>query len=411
MVLENASAEDRSSTQQDDSPNSPKPQMGRNVNVPDLRYLVFRPELAVHPNIISRTLNPAANWLWRVQIADQAVQRADGVWAIEGRPITQQEFEAFTTADSQKLYYNDLGRPFGMGFTSAWMYYRRRSRLPEGVSMRDYFISMRQLPKQELWRQLFSTGFKFLFGATAWSIAFGLFGSYKFLQTLMSDPRLANIAFQEDNGDDTSNRAEKSEYIKRRKVQLALLQGRDPSRHAHSKGRIIEALASGSATSLGSNDVPQGLEAGDLGAGGTEPQYSNEYAQYQDDSSPSQNREQASQPERSIPASRPAQQDSGSDFFGSDDDASPTAPEFRGTSINSSSSSTGSVWDRIRQQNKPQRPAAPSGYSDNSPAPYQDQYEAQKSRETQQLQAEFDRLVEAERNTGNDQPSQRGWGS
>lgn len=117
------------------------------------------------------------------------------------------------------------------------------------------------------------------------------------------------------------------------------------------------------------------------------------------------------------PRARPvAEQSQGASFF-DDDDASPTAPEYRHAEGRSQG---GSAWDRIRQHTmsgsssqsgqSPQAkqeqggwnswqgassPGSGSGYSSSNP-------DWGRQREREQSQAEFDRLVESERNAGTD---------
>lgn len=114
------------------------------------------------------------------------------------------------------------------------------------------------------------------------------------------------------------------------------------------------------------------------------------------------------------------EQSSGLDFI--DDDASPTAPEYRDTNIDGSS--TGSAWDRIRRQNAvrpspapqqsamPQSSQNPSNSAQNNQTTQGDLNGSDQWSEKDQAQAEFDRMVDSERNAGNEKSSwSRGWGS
>lgn len=125
-------------------------------------------------------------------------------------------------------------------------------------------------------------------------------------------------------------------------------------------------------------------------------------------------------------ATRSSQSDPTSDFFGStsddDDDASPTAPEYRNT--NMAGMSTGSAWDRIRQQNSAQSSRSPPrqapmqwGQSqeqsprptDDLPSNEQERYSYDRRREKDQAQAEFDNMMEAERNASSEAHPSRSW--
>ncbi|KAJ6144716.1 hypothetical protein N7470_008611 [Penicillium chermesinum] len=284
MVLDNALAEEGVSPQA----GGPLPSsQGEKANaggytMPDLSHLVFRPEFAVTRNIVSRGLNPFSGIVWKHAVARQVLSRADAVWAIEGRPITQDEFDAFTAADTTKLYWTDLGKPVGFGVTTAWLYYRRRAKLPPGITMTDHFRALWGLPRPDLMRQLFTTGFKLFFGVTASTIGFGMLGSYFFLNHMLTDPRLRDIAYQE-----TDNRAARQEGIDTRKKILSAADRRYPFRHNNLRDRIIESLSSGSPVSLSKDD-------GGSTAGEVAPQGFNDYAQYQDISYGSDSEQQSS---------------------------------------------------------------------------------------------------------------------
>ncbi|KAL4898897.1 hypothetical protein BDW74DRAFT_120773 [Aspergillus multicolor] len=104
-----------------------------------------------------------------------------------------------------------------------------------------------------------------------------------------------------------------------------------------------------------------------------------------------------------------------SSFF--DDDASPIAPDHKDTNA----ASGGSAWERIRRQNAIQS-QNPSPYQSASPYPSQPRYEqaqptadsgSDANRERERAQAEFDRMLEAERRQQNDSDggssASRGW--
>ncbi|KAL3454868.1 hypothetical protein BJX65DRAFT_10053 [Aspergillus insuetus] len=103
----------------------------------------------------------------------------------------------------------------------------------------------------------------------------------------------------------------------------------------------------------------------------------------------------------------PAEQDKGTGFF-DDDDASPTAPEYRETPTGGQ----GSAWERLRSQAQSGIP--PNSGSASSGGSAWTQSEAsvaasESQRERERAQAEFNRLLDAERNQSNDSGSGRGW--
>jgi hypothetical protein len=100
----------------------------------------------------------------------------------------------------------------------------------------------------------------------------------------------------------------------------------------------------------------------------------------------------------------PAEQNKGTGFF-DDDDASPTAPEYRGIGRRENASAgQGSAWERIRNQAQGGIPSDSGSASSSGSAWNQSEASVAASdsqRERERAQAEFNRMLDAERNQRN----------
>jgi hypothetical protein len=104
----------------------------------------------------------------------------------------------------------------------------------------------------------------------------------------------------------------------------------------------------------------------------------------------------------------PAEQNKGTGFFDDDDDdddASPTAPEYRGiVRRENASAGQGSAWERIRNQAQSGIPSDSGSASSSGSAWNQSEASVAASdsqRERERAQAEFNRMLDAERNQRN----------
>lgn len=391
---------------------------------PLARYfpLKIKPDLVVQPDPLTLYFGFFGTWNWRRNVAQALTERVENTWVRINRNPTQDEMDAFTTHTSRGIYYRRMGMSLSGLLGTAYLVKITPS-LPRSTP--EQFKSwMRTMDGPVAMRAVFKAAFKIMFVTTTGVIVSSMVAAYTETKGALTDPRLEQ--FIEDM------RTQKPEEIRKRKMQAAA-----------ERVRRIRA---------GEKDISAGIKE-DLSWGGGYDQVANQDQYGYDNSastdSPSESdawgtsqSEQQNQPSGpntsqmygssnapqgmgNEPASPSA---SGSDFFfgRSDDDASPTAPEYRHT--NADGSPAGSAWDRLRRQTgrsgSQQPPARPprmqqwgrtqgapesSGYS---PAGDQDRYDTDRRREKVQAQAEFDKMMEAERNVSNDAPSRsRGWGS
>ncbi|KAJ0422908.1 hypothetical protein BJY00DRAFT_279071 [Aspergillus carlsbadensis] len=108
----------------------------------------------------------------------------------------------------------------------------------------------------------------------------------------------------------------------------------------------------------------------------------------------------------------PAEQNKGTGFFDDDDDASPTAPEYRGTARRDNATpGQGGAWERLRNQSQSGIPSGSGSASAGGSAWTQSEASVAASdsqRERERAQAEFNRLLDAERNQSSDSGGSRG---
>ncbi|KAJ5636342.1 uncharacterized protein N7484_009655 [Penicillium longicatenatum] len=360
---------------------------------PNFAGLKIKPELLVRPDLFTLYFGFFGNTNWQRTAKERIVERLEGTWVMTGRNPRQEELDAFTVHTTRGMYYGRAGIPVSTFIGAAWMYQRGAKYFPTGANAKERLLLMRHIfltQRQEFMSVVSRVAFRMFFIGTLGGIISGVASAYVNVGGLLSDPRLEQWR--------RDSKASKDEDIRKRKMQLA-------SDSYHRARRSVEDKVH-----VGSSDYDSGVpeaRVNDSSMSGFEPaQSQQQYGYGQSSGSPSTYESQPSQ-------------SSSSDFFGgSDDDASPTAPEYRNTNPDGSPMSS---WDRIRQQNASSRPQPPMrqspqawGQSQNQPesAPIdtQDRYDFDKSREREQAQAEFDRMMEAERNAS-DEPTRRGWGS
>lgn len=387
--------------------------------------LKIKPDLVVQPDRLTLYFGFFGTWNWRRNVAQALTSRVENTWVQINRSPTQDEMDAFTTHTSRGVYYRRMGMSLSGLLGTAYLVKTTPSMprfTPEQIK-----LWVRTMDGQVAMRAVFKAAFKVLFVTTTGVMVSSMVAAYTETKGALTDRRLEQ--FMEDM------RTQKPEDIRKRKIQAA-------AEHV----RRIRA---------GEKDISAGIKE-DLSWGGGYDQGTNQ-DQYDYDNSastdlPSESEswgtsqsEQQNQPSGPNASRMPqtygsssaaqgmdnepaSQSGSGSDFFfgSSNDDASPTAPEYRHT--NADGSPAGSAWDRLRRQTRgsgsQQPPARPprmqqwgqargapesSGYS---PAGDQDRYDTDRRREKEQAQADFDKMMEAERNVSNDGPSRtRGWGS
>lgn len=379
--------------------------------------LQVKPELVVKPDLFTLYFGFFGVNNWRRNIAQHLTDRIETQWLVTNRYPTQNELDVYTTATTRGLYYKTFGLPASAFLSTGW-YFRQLTKSdawPGFAPTPSEFLRLLKVTA-EVNRNAFlqnatRAAFKIAFFTTFGWMFSSFVGSYSDAQTVLLDPSMDD--FKHDLKTITQD-----EIRKRRQFAFLDRTRRRKAGEVDITGQIVEQLSGHGGYDRGQSNYDNS----------TSPT-----AQYEND--PSYNTPQYNQGSYSTGQAQPqvygtprgmanepaSQSDSGNDFFfgGSDDDASPTAPEYRNT--NPDGSSTGSAWDRIRRQNAvpSQPPARPqwgqpqnASGSDYAPANEQDRYNMEKRREKDQAHAEFNQIVEKEKNAYSDTSSQnRGWGS
>lgn len=392
----------------------------------------LRPELVMQPDALTLYLGFFGTRNWRDLLAEGIVSRVGGIWVAGGRSPTQDELDSITTSASRAVYTKRLSFPIFYTAGASWLYYQaRQSHLfpknPTPANLLSTLHNFRMADRAAFRSLLFRSSFQMLFLFSATHIVTSFAATWNETSFTLKDPRMKTFV------EDLRNLNQ--EDARRRKLAITNdLHRRSKDGSKPISDQIREELGIDSNHDQGD----QGHYAYDSvspSAVSTESDmtYSTGQSNDQDVSAPGSSSLPSSREQQMYgqygSAGRAASQSSGgdltSDFFGSNDndDASPTAPEYRNTNINDMPS--GSAWDRIRQQNSAQssRPAAPrqvpmqwgQAQAQNRSAPEnssfsseQSRYDYDRRREKEQAQANFDKMMEAERNAAGDGPSRGG---
>lgn len=399
----------------------PNPAMARNF------HLQVRPELVVKPDLFTMMFGFFGRRNWERSVAYTMMERVENSWLLTGRSLTQDELDAFTTYSTRTLYYRRMGVPISSFLGTAYLYYkvRKDAGLPPNASPASLFAILRnqaRVDKAGFRSMIAASAFKMLFITTTGAIVSGFTALYSETTNVIVDPRLRG--FVEDM------RGQKPEEVRQRKLKAASERARRMrGGEKDIEGYIVEELQHPGSHPEQSDQDSYAYESTPSGSDMTYSTPEND----QQTGSAGRERPVAEAPRRSwgyggqVASQQGAsgQSSADSDFFldGKDDDASPTAPEYRYT--NPDGSPAGSAWDRLRRQNAGQSSRAPPSQqprpqwgqqqdSPNSPsytpAGDRDQYDSDRSREKEQAQADFDRMMEAERNlSSSGSPQNRGW--
>lgn len=390
---------------------------GHNPAIAKYNKLHFRKESIVKPDLFTLYFGFFGTAAWTRRAASTVTERVENHYVLTARPPTQDEFDAIVEHGTRCLYQRRVGLPVSSFLGTALLYHQARKSpmFPRNPTPGALLSIVRHMwTDPGLRGNIGSAAFKMLFIVTLGHMASSAYAVSKDAMNMLTDPRLKG--FVEDM------RKAKPEDVRKRKIQAA--------------NERVRSIRSGE-QSLGTQMIgSRGGYAGGNGYQQEQPSYdapaqANSYSEYVDSNdsvgkpqsvsyeSPTQDsnggavwaRGRSTQPE----------QKSALDFI-DEDDASPTAAEYRNTNIDGSPA--GSAWDRIRRQNAGARPQPRQqpGMSQPPVNPYslsaefgqsdQEKYDSTQKTERDQAQAEFDRMIEAERNVGNEGSSRnRGWGS
>lgn len=412
MVLDDASPQANDTFSQHDGQNADSnPSLAQTYHI--------KPEAIVTPDLFTLYFGFAGQWNWQRNLVKAITARAENARVLVQRPATQEEMDAFVTHSSRSLYHGRIGAPLASGAAIVWMYNRARKtdyykmmvpgaeegRLPsprqlvEGVTRfaRADPTTFRSVAAASVFKMFFWT----LTGATLSSI----YAVYNDTIATMSDPRLANFV--------NEVKQQKPEEVRKRKVDAA------QDKYRQNQQRMMSPPQEPQQPSEMVPDQPSGASAE-----GHEQQngYSSLYGSSADNTTTSRSYDLPSKTEASSGGrfGGRKEQDSVSDFF---DDASPTAPEFQTPRNNTTTSLPvfqRGAWERIRQQSAKRGSAQGQEYYRGPPEGWNTQNQSsgysqdtEKQRDRGQARADFDRLLEAERNMSSDglgNEGNKGWG-
>ncbi|KAJ5194899.1 uncharacterized protein N7498_008337 [Penicillium cinerascens] len=312
--------------------------------------LKIKPELVVKPDLFTLYFGFFGANNWRRCIANSLTDRIEHQWIVTNRFPTQDEMDVYTTANSRGLYYKTMGLPASAFLSTAWVYRSLRKdpvwpeRMGTPAELMKHFQTHSMVNREYLVGLAVKSSFKMLFLTTTGYIISSFVGSWADAQTVITDPRMKPFT-------DDLRHISKEDMQKRRMHATV-----DRVRRERSGEKTISVKIREDLSNARGYDRPQSDYDSPASYGQSESDTS--YNTYQDDqnnsrgqSAPYTSRPQAYGTPRGMGNEPASQSNPGSDFFlsGSDDDASPTAPEYRNT--NPDGSSTGSAWDRVRHQN------------------------------------------------------------
>ncbi|KAJ5279229.1 hypothetical protein N7478_004601 [Penicillium angulare] len=406
MVLEGASPQAGSFSNESPSTGAPIRQA---TNHPQslLGGLRIKPEFIEHPDLFTLYFGFLGNRSWQKSVGRNIYDRLQGTWVLTGRTATQEELDSFCANSTHALYYGRIGLPVSLIAGGVWEY-RKAARQTADLTFAQRLTTMLSIARADpsaFWPQAARTGFRvFWIGSCGWMLS-TVGSTWTGMTDLLRDPKLAQWRHD--------TKGQKEEEVRKRKLEAAA----SMSMNVNGKREVVERLR---------RDL-----SGDSGFDETQTPEPEQYsydapaANQSTYDSPASGYQSQSSRYGSAPAQRSSSQgESSTDFFlgGQDDDASPTAAEYRNTNPNGSSMST---WDRIRAQNAPPRSQAPARQSstsgwgqaqaqsppaDDVPVGARDSYDVDRRLEKDQAQADFDRMMEQERNASGE-PTRRGWGS
>jgi hypothetical protein len=402
---------------------SPQTLPGHNPALAKYNKLQLRPDTVVKPGLFMLYFGFLGTANWKRKVAGMITTRVENHYVLTARSPSQEELDAIVEHGSRGLYHARVGLPIGTLMGGAWTYFNVRSSpaWPRNPTPMAILNSMRQATAQASLKQVaLQTTFRMIFATSFCSIVSSIYAAFVETKSTLADPRLER--FIKETG------KQNPEDIRKRKLQAASERLRITRTGEQDTGtQMKQAIGQ-----------PEGYVSGsyeqDPNDSYTSP---NSYSEYDNSQTPQSgsnpNPDQSRKPvsnggpvwARGRGTQPASEQKSALDFL-EEDDASPTAPEYRNTNIDGSSN--GSAWDRIRRQNTGGRSQPPQqhGVSQPSQNPYlnyseysrndsrndQERHESESRSEKDQAQADFDKMIDAERNVGSERSSwNRRWGS
>ncbi|KAE8152191.1 hypothetical protein BDV25DRAFT_75079 [Aspergillus avenaceus] len=351
----------------------------------DPGYPMIRRDLFATPDLLTLYLGFMGQATYEKKVMDNVLVRVANMHHVMRRMPTQDELDAITTHSSQATYTARLGSQLGFAAAMVQSRYLKPEKAAEPLAkiresgraptMAEIMTVVNSTPPEQRkagLRRLLLYGSKAIFWVFLGSTVGKFWGVTRETQNSIADPRLKTFV--------ETMRSEKAGDIRKR-VQESNRQPEPLVLSVDPSGRIASNKS-------GPSPYPPAPES--------EPKYT---------------RRPAAEPV-GVTAGTDAGSSQGTSFF-DDDDASPTAPEYRNTP--QTSTPTGSAWERIRQQNASgtAQPSARDLYSQPSQREAWGSASPESGKppsDREQARAEFERLLEAERNAGSEEGKSKGWG-
>ncbi|KAJ5120304.1 uncharacterized protein N7515_009692 [Penicillium bovifimosum] len=381
---------------------------GHNPAIAKYSKLQLHPDSIVKPDLFTLYFGFFGTRIWKNRVANTITDRVENHYVLTGRAPTQAELDAHVEHGTRSLYYARTGVPVGSFLGTALLYRQARKspHFPQNPTPANMLAALRGAMTASTAGSILGPAvFRVLFLVTLGGMMSSFSASaYSAMRTL-SDPRLKGF-LAEMRGRDPDD-------VRKRKMQAASERLRYMRRGEQDIGTQMRKGMGGSDGFAGDSGYEQELDV----------QPPNSYSEYEGSgggaagqygADESQMRKEAAGAVWARGRGAQPEQKSSLDFL-DEDDASPTAAEYRDTNIDGSSS--GSAWDRLRQQNsggrfQPRQPGVPSHpYAGVYARGKQDRDDSNGGSERNSAQAEFDRLIDSERNAGNGGSQSRGWGS
>ncbi|ODM15650.1 hypothetical protein SI65_08884 [Aspergillus cristatus] len=418
MVLDDASPQAYdTSYQQDDQNVTPT-----NANSSITQYQI-KPEAIVSPDLFTLYFGFAGKWNWQRNLVNTLAARVENARVLVQRPPTQDEMDAFVTHSSRSLYYGRIGAPLASGLAIARMYSQARKtdyykamvpgveegKLPSAKQLAQGVTRFAKADPTAFRSVAAASVFKLFFWTLTGATMSSIYAVYNDTIATMSDPRLTNFVREV--------KQQKPEEVRKRKIDAAQDRYRQNQQQMTSQPQEPQQ--------------PSEMVPDQASGGTTESHEQQDYsAMYGNNAEPTTSSRSYDRPTTTVSTSSSwfggrKEQDSVSDFF---DDASPTAPEYQYPRNNTTTSQPSQpvfqrgAWERIRQQNT----------NEVSNSQGQEYYRGQSrewntqsqrnsgsgqdtegQREKEQARADFERMLDAERNMSSDDSGNgknKGWG-
>lgn len=378
MVLEGASSQDPQDPYASDSFDS-QDAYGYD-DAKSIRGYRISQDNVVKPDPLTMLVAFFGKSSWENRLRTKLYEQVDNTRVLILRPPTQAEMDALVNINSRSLYYSNIGYSLGLlaglghGYRDLSKIQRQTGKnigsiIKEFLSSKPFQQASSRPPDNPMASPRFTValaGVRMMMWMLGFKAVSSVYATFRQAFDVLSDPRLSNF---------------KSELMHQDREQV-----RERARAVREGRRNAQRQAD-------KQDIPESPQSG-----AQEEEYSAGYH----DTTLDQTRETPySWPSAPRMYGAPAEQATDKGFF--DDDASPTAPEYRNDALSTQSSTRSpplSAWDRIRQQNtgSSQGPRQyPRPQQQTSDQTEFSSYASEKQSEREQAQADFDKMLESER--------------